>query len=82
MAVLSLALVPSYASLTGVLDQFGVGYSQAVVEHFMLAGHPALYYATSPKSLVWTYRAYILMVYGNDRVAMTRLGEALIASNL
>jgi hypothetical protein len=58
-----------------------VGYSQAVVEHFMLAGHPPLYYATSPKSLVWTHRAYILVVYGNDRVAMTRLGEALIASN-
>ena len=81
MAVLSLSLLPSYAALPGVLDEFAAGYSQAGVERFTLAGHPALYYATSPKSLVWAHRTYIVVVYGSDRAAMTRLGEALIASN-
>jgi hypothetical protein len=81
MAVLSLSLLPSYAALPGVLDEFAAGYSQSSVEHFMLAGHPALYYQTAPKSLVWAHRTYIVVVYGSDRVAMTRLGEALIASN-
>jgi hypothetical protein len=81
MAVLSLSLLPSYAALPGVLDEFAAGYSQSAVEHFMLAGHPALYYQTAPKSLVWAHRTYIVVVYGTDRAAMTRLGEALIASN-
>ena len=81
MAVLSLSLLPSYAALPGVLDEFAASYSQAAVERFTLAGHPALYYQTAPKSLVWAHRTYILVVYGTDRAAMTRLGEALIASN-
>jgi len=81
MAVLSLSLLPSYAALPGVLDEFAAGYSQAGVERFVLAGHPALFYTTSPKSLVWAHRTYIVVVYGSDRAAMTRLGEALIASN-
>lgn len=81
MAVLSMSLLPSYAALPGVLDQFGAGYSQIAVEHLVLAGHPALYYETSPKSLVWAHRTFIVVVYGNDRLAMTGLGEALIASN-
>jgi hypothetical protein len=81
MAVLSLSLLPSYAALPGVLDEFAAGYSQSAVERFTLAGHPALYYQTAPKSLVWAHRTYIVVVYGSDRVAMTRLGEALIASN-
>ena len=81
MAVLSLSLLPSYAALPGVLDEFAAGYSQVAVEHFTLAGHPALYYQTAPKSLVWAHRTYIVVVYGTDRGAMTRLGEALIASN-
>ena len=81
MAVLSLSLLPSYAALPGVLDEFAASYSQAAVEHLTLAGHPALYYQTAPKSLVWAHRTYILVVYGTDRAAMTRLGEALIASN-
>jgi hypothetical protein len=81
MAVLSLSLLPSYAALPGVLDEFGAGYSQFAVEHLVLAGRPALYYETTPKSLVWAHRTFILVVYGSDRLAMTRLGEALIASN-
>src|SRR5207247_1230824 len=81
MAILSLSLLPSYAALPGVLDEFATGYSQAAVEHLTLAGHPALYYQTAPKSLVWAHRTYIVVVYGTDRAAMTRLGEALIASN-
>jgi hypothetical protein len=81
MAVLSLSLVPSYAALPGVLDEFASGYSQSAVEQFMLAGHRALYYQTAPKSLVWAHLTYIVVVYGADRATMTRLGEALIASN-
>src|SRR5437899_9915128 len=51
MAVLSLSLLPSYAALPGVLDEFAAGYSQVAVEHFTLAGHPALYYQTAPRAL-------------------------------
>ncbi|OLC21090.1 MAG: hypothetical protein AUH33_02515 [Chloroflexi bacterium 13_1_40CM_68_21] len=81
MVVLSVALLPSYAALPGVLDEFGSGYSQLAAEHLTLASHPALYYETSPKSLVWSHRTFIVVVYGSDRAAMTRLAQALIASN-
>jgi len=81
MVVLSVALLPSYAALPGVLDEFSSGYAQLPAEHLTLASHPALYYETSPRSLVWSHRTFFVVVYGSERAAMTSLAQALIASN-
>jgi len=81
MFLLVLALNPSYAALPGVLDSVGAGFSKSAPKVLTVAGRRALFYETSPKTMLWAHRAFVLALYGQDEATMSSFAALVITAN-
>jgi len=82
MFVLSLALLPSYAAVPGILDGVATGYSGTPPREMTLSGRRALFFPqASPKTIIWSHRTFIVFLYGTDESAMSAYATGLITAN-
>ena len=82
MFVLSLALLPSYAAVPGILDGVATGYSGTPPREMTLNGRRALIFPqASPKTIIWQHRTFVVFLYGSDESAMSAYATGLITAN-
>ena len=82
MFVLSLALLPSYAAVPGILDGVATGYSGTAPREMTLGGRRALFFPQSaPKTIIWSHRTFIVFLYGSEEAAMSAYATGLITAN-